>query len=370
LNVPFLDLRAAYLELRDEIDAAVRGVLDSGWYVLGGQVRLFEEEFAAYCGTRYCVSVANGLDALFLALKGYGIGEGDEVIVPAHTFIATWLAVSRTGARPVPVDVRADTFNLDPAGLEAVIGERTKAIVPVHLYGQCADMDAITALADSHGIRVIEDAAQAHGARYRGRRAGSLGDAAAFSFYPSKNLGAYGDGGAVTTDDEALYERLLALRNYGSVRKYEHDDLGYNSRLDEIQAAVLRVKLRRLDEWNARRARLARRYAALIDMPDLQLPVVPDWAEPVWHLFVVRSGRRQQYREWLAARGIDTLIHYPVPPCRTRAYAADYADCRMPRTDSLVDEIMSLPIGPHMDAAQVAQVAEGLAGLDRQSASG
>ena len=370
MNVPFLDLRAAYLELGGEIDAAVRGVLDSGWYVLGEQVRQFEQEFAAYCGSRYCVSVANGLDALFLALKGYGIGAGDEVIVPAHTFIATWLAVSRTGARPVPVDVRDDTYTLDPAGVAAAIGDRTRAIVPVHLYGQCADMDAIEALAAGRGIRVIEDAAQAHGARYRGRRAGSLGDAAAFSFYPAKNLGAYGDGGAVTTDDEALYERLLALRNYGSASKYDHDSLGYNSRLDEVQAAVLRVKLARLDEWNARRADLARYYLQRLELPDLRLPVVPDWAEPVWHLFVVRSGRRDRYREWLAARGIDTLVHYPVPPHRTGAYAADYAACSLPRTDSLVGEIFSLPIGPHLEPAQAERVVGQLAELNRLSASG
>jgi len=363
LNIPFLDLHAAYSELKPEIDKAIEGVLESGWYVLGRQVELFENEFASYCGTKQCIGVANGLDALFLILKGYDIGEGDEVIVPAHTFIATWLAVSRTGAKPVPVDLLTDTCNMDPGLLEAATSERTKAIVAVHLYGQCTDMDPVNALAVKYGLKVIEDAAQAHGARYRTRRAGSLADAAAFSFYPAKNLGAFGDGGAITTNDSALCERLRYLRNYGSSKKYIHDHLGYNSRLDELQAAVLRVKLEKLDEWNQRRDSLARYYLEQLDIPGLVLPSVPAWAEPVWHLFVVRARNREVIRKQLEEKGIETMIHYPVPPHRTKAYLDDYRDCALENTEELADEIFSLPIGPHMSHADADYVVNQFSGL-------
>ena len=363
MNIPFLDLHAAYSELKPEIDKAIEGVLESGWYVLGRQVELFENEFASYCGTKQCIGVANGLDALFLILKGYDIGEGDEVIVPAHTFIATWLAVSRTGAKPVPVDLLTDTCNMDPGLLEAATSERTKAIVAVHLYGQCTDMDPVNALAVKYGLKVIEDAAQAHGARYRTRRAGSLADAAAFSFYPAKNLGAFGDGGAITTNDSALCERLRYLRNYGSSKKYIHDHLGYNSRLDELQAAVLRVKLEKLDEWNQRRDSLARYYLEQLDIPGLVLPSVPAWAEPVWHLFVVRARNREVIRKQLEEKGIETMIHYPVPPHRTKAYLDDYRDCALENTEELADEIFSLPIGPHMSHADADYVVNQFSGL-------
>ena len=364
MNVPFLDLRAAYLELKPEIDKAVADVLESGWYVLGQQVELFESEFAAYCGTRHCVSVANGLDALFLILKGYGIGEGDEVLVPAHTFIATWLAVSRTGAKPVPVDLLPDTYNMDPGLLEAAISENTKAIIAVHLYGQCTDMDPVNALADRYGLKVIEDAAQAHGARYRTKRAGSLADAAAFSFYPAKNLGALGDGGAITTDNDALCERIKYLRNYGSSKKYAHDHMGYNSRLDEIQAAVLRVKLGKLDEWNRRRDKLAHYYLEHLNMPGLVLPSVPSWAEPVWHLFVVRVRNRAVVQKELEEKGVETMIHYPVPPHRTKAYSGGYQDKELTRTENIVEEIFSLPIGPQMRHDQAGYVVEQLSALN------
>jgi dTDP-4-amino-4,6-dideoxygalactose transaminase len=257
VRVPFLDLKAAHAELRAELDAAYARVMDSGWFVLGDELAAFEAEFAAYCGARHCVGVGNGLDALHLILRAMQIGPGDEVIVPANTYIATWLAVSYAGAAPVPVEPDPRTFNLDPARVEAAVTPRTKAVMPVHLYGQPADVDAVREVAARHGLRVIEDAAQAQGARYRGRAAGSLADAAGFSFYPGKNLGAAGDAGAVTTDDDALAAELRRLRNYGSPAKYQHDVKGFNSRLDELQAAVLRVKLRRLDEWNARRAAVA-----------------------------------------------------------------------------------------------------------------
>lgn len=356
MNIPFLDLHAAYSELKPEIDKAIKGVLESGWYVLGQQVALFEQEFASYCAARHCIGVANGLDALFLILKGYDIGEGDEVIVPANTFIATWLAVSRTGAKPVPVDLFPDTYNMDTELLEAAVSKNTKAIVAVHLYGQCTDMDPVNALAARHGLKVIEDAAQAHGAAYRETRAGSLADAAAFSFYPAKNLGAFGDGGAITTEDDALCERIKCLRNYGSSRKYVHDHLGYNSRLDEIQAAVLRVKLGKLDEWNKRRDKLALYYLKYLDVPGVVLPSVPEWAEPAWHLFVVRTRNRDAIRKGLKEKGIETMLHYPVPPHLTKAYIDSYKEYPLKKTEKIAAEVFSMPIGPHMSRTDVVYV--------------
>ncbi|HKR64756.1 MAG TPA: DegT/DnrJ/EryC1/StrS family aminotransferase, partial [Thermoanaerobaculia bacterium] len=286
--VPFLDLAAAYDELRDELDAAALRVLHSGWYILGPEVEAFEHEFASYCGARHCVGVGNGLDALQLMLTAAGIGAGDEVIVPANTYIATWLAVSRAGATPVPVEPDAATHNLDPAGVEAAITARTKAILAVHLYGQPADMTSLSAIAKRHALLLFEDAAQAHGATWHGARAGSLADAAAFSFYPGKNLGALGDAGAVTTNDAALADRVRLLRNYGSRVKYEHEVQGGNSRLDAVQAALLRVKLKRLDEWNDRRRVIARRYSSEL----ANCPHVLEGADPSWHLYVITSDRR------------------------------------------------------------------------------
>lgn len=348
--VPFLDLAAPYEELRAEIDGAVGRVLGSGWYLLGTELRLFEEEFARYCGARYCVGVANGLDALRLALLARGIGPGDEVLVPSHTFIATWLAVSQTGATPVPVEPNAETFTLDADRLDAALTERTRAVIPVHLYGQPADMDAVQELARLHDLFVLEDAAQAHGARFQGRRAGALGDAAAWSFYPGKNLGAMGDGGAVTTDDHALAERVRMLRNYGSSVRYHNELQGYNSRLDDLQAAVLRVKLAHLDEWNARRAAAAGRYRVGLAESRLDLPLVAAYAEPVWHLFVVRSTERDVLQRALRADGIETLIHYPVPPHRQPAYRSlGLSVDACPIANRLASEVLSLPIGPHLD---------------------
>jgi dTDP-3-amino-3,4,6-trideoxy-alpha-D-glucose transaminase len=348
--IPFLDLQSTYRELQAELDAAYRRVMEGGWYILGAEVDAFEEEFAAYCGVKHCVAVGNGLDALHLILRAYDIGPGDEVIVPAFTFIATWLAVSASGAIPVAVEVDERTYNLDPARVEEALTPRTRAILPVHLFGQPADMDALTTLARRHGLRVIEDAAQAHGARYKGRRAGSLGDAAGFSFYPAKNLGAYGDGGAITTNDSPLAERLRLLRNYGSRHKYVHECRGANSRLDELQAAFLRVRLRHLDDWNERRRRLAAAYQRGLQMvPGVVVPSIPDWAEPVWHLFVIRHRRRDELQRYLAQVGIGSLIHYPVPPHRSDAYR----DCvwqgkGLGRTDMLAREVLSLPMSPHL----------------------
>jgi dTDP-3-amino-3,4,6-trideoxy-alpha-D-glucose transaminase len=355
VSVPFLDLGAAHAELRAELDAAWQRVLDSGRYVLGGECTAFEREFAALCGVRECVGVSNGLDALRLVLQARGVGPGDEVIVPSHTFIATWLAVSQAGATPVPVEVLPDTFNLDPARVDAAAGSRTRAIVAVHLYGQIADMDALRAVADARGLALVEDAAQAHGARSRGRPAGGLGDAAAFSFYPGKNLGALGDGGAVVTDDPELAQRVRELRNYGSTEKYRHDARGGNARLDELQAALLRVKLAVLETWNERRRALARRY--LDELDGLALPAVPDWADPVWHLFAVRHPQRDRLQSRLADAGVETLIHYPVPPHLCGAYAdLGLGPGSLPIAERIADEQLSLPMGPHVTDEQAALV--------------
>lgn len=354
MNVPFLDLAPVYAELRDEFDAAYRRVMSSGRYLLGDELEQFESEFAAYCEAAHCVGVANGLDALHLILRGYRIGPGDEVIVPTHTFIATWLAVSYAGATPVPVEPDPRTFNLDPVRIEHAITPKTRAILPVHLYGQPADMDPILAVARRHKLTVIEDAAQSHGARYKGRRTGSLGDAAATSFYPAKNLGAFGDGGAITTNDPQLAERFRALRNYGARQKYDHACFGLNSRLDDLQAAFLRVKLRKLDEWNARRRAIASRYfSALSSVPSLELPFVPEYAEPVWHIFAVRHPRRDQLQSSLADAGIGSLVHYPVPPHLSGAYsAAGRKPGDFPIAEEVASTELSLPVGPHLSFEQ------------------
>jgi dTDP-4-amino-4,6-dideoxygalactose transaminase len=362
MTIPFLELKPAYDELREEFDAAYRRVMDSGSYLLGRELEAFEAEFAAYCGVKHCVGVGNGLDALHLILRAMHIGPGDEVIVPSHTFIATWLAVSYAGATPVPVEPDPQTYNLDPNRIEASITPRTRAIMPVHLYGQPADMDPINELARQRDLKVIEDAAQAHGALYRGRQCGSLSDAAGFSFYPGKNLGAFTDAGAVTTNDTELADRVRTLRNYGSKRKYYHDFKGFNSRLDELQAAFLRVKLRHLDEWNARRKKIAEFYLSQLSTLNSQLvlPYIPPWAEPVWHLFVVRHPQRNALQQKLTEAGIGTLIHYPVPPHLSGAYAdlqpPSSAIWNLPVAEELAETVLSLPIGPHLDFASCAQI--------------
>jgi dTDP-4-amino-4,6-dideoxygalactose transaminase len=281
-------------------------------------------------------------------MKALGIGPGDEVIVPANTYIATWLAVSRCGAKPVPVEPDNSTYNIDPGLIEQAITGQTRAIMVVHLYGQPADMDPVKAIADKHKLKVVEDAAQAHGARYRGQRVGGLGDAAGFSFYPGKNLGALGDAGAVVTDDDDIAEKIRALRNYGSKIKYVHDVIGCNSRLDELQAAVLRVKLRKLDQWNKRRGRVAEKYLEQLQgYTEIQLPLVPDWAEVVWHQFVIRYPERDTLQQLLNKKGVDTMIHYPVPPHLQKAYSNQYG-IRLPVTEAMAGEILSLPMGPHL----------------------
>jgi dTDP-4-amino-4,6-dideoxygalactose transaminase len=363
MNVPFNDFASPYKELKAELDEAYSRFMQSGWYILGREVELFEEEYAAYCGTKYCVGVGNCLDAMHLVLRAWNIGPGDEVIVPSNTYIATWLAISHAGATPVPVEADARSYNLDPNRVEAAITPHTKAIMPVHLYGQPADMDPIMGLARKHGLMVLEDAAQAQGALYKGRRTGSLGDAAGHSFYPTKNLGAFGDAGAITTDDSELADRVKVLRNYGSKKRYYNEIIGYNSRLDELQAAFLRVKLRHLDEWNARRSKIANAYLAELSTSksELLLPHVPDWASPVWHLFVIRHPQRDALQQKLTDAGIGTLIHYPVPPHRSGAYAEmGLAQGALPIAEQLASTVLSLPIGAHLEVQAQKQVIRGV----------
>lgn len=349
MTVPFLDVGASYRELKEDIDVAMARVLDSGWFVLGEEVERFEQAFAAYCDATHAVGVGNGLDALHLALRAAGIGPGDEVIVPGNTFIATALAVTYAGAELVLVEPDPVTHNLDPNAVPAAMTEKTAAIIAVDLYGMPADLYALRRVARAHGVLFIEDAAQAHGARLDGARVGSIADVTTFSFYPGKNLGAFGDGGAVTTNDEALASKLRSLRNYGSTVKYHHDDLGFNSRLDTLQAAILGVKLAHLDAWNARRAAMARGYReALGDLDGLTLPEWPDDRQGSWHLFVVRHRRRDALRQALRDRSVATQIHYPIPVHLTGAYAnLGYREGQLPVTEDLAQQVLSLPISPH-----------------------
>lgn len=359
--IPFLDLAAATREMKAEIDAAVARVVDSGWYVGGPEVAAFEAEWAEYCGARHGVGVGNGLDALNLALKAVGVGPGDEVIVASNGYIATQLAVTMAGATPVPVEPDPATHNLDPAKIAAAITGRTRAILPTHLYGQPADLDSIAAIAEQHGLAMIDDAAQAHGAKYKGRRLGGhSASTTCWSFYPSKNLGALGDAGAVTTGDPEIASRVRRLGNYGSDIRYVNQELGVNSRLDPIHAAVLRAKLGTLDQWNERRRAIATYYtAALADCAGLTLPQVPDWAEPAWHLYVVQCDERDRLAARLAEAGIQTLIHYPIPPHRQQAYAGmGMSEGSLPIAEGLAKRVLSLPIGPHLGIDRAERVAE------------
>jgi dTDP-4-amino-4,6-dideoxygalactose transaminase len=354
--VPFLDLAGVNARFAADFGRALDRVGRSGQWILGPEVAAFESEFAAFCGCRHALGMANGLDALELVLRAWGIGAGDEVVVPSRTFIATWNAVALTGATPVPAESSAGSDCIDAAAIERVLGPRTRAVIPVHLYGRMAPMHEIVPLARARGLSVLEDAAQAHGARLKGVAAGAWGDAAAFSFYPAKNLGALGDGGMVTTSDDALAAALRAWRNYGSVRRYEHDSLGRNSRLDELQAAFLRAKLPFLVSDNERRARIARRYLEAFEgLRGLGLPAV-DAADDssCWHLFVVRHARRERLAQALAARGVATHVHYPKPPHRQGAFAATFAATRgLEESERWGREVLSLPIGPTMDDAAV-----------------
>lgn len=354
-KVPFLDLRAAYLELKPEIDAAIARVLDSGWYILGPEVDAFEEEWAAYCEASYAVGVGNGLDALTLALRALDIGPGDEVIVPSNTYIATWLAVSAVGATPVPVEPDPATYNIDPVHIAAAVTPRTRALLPVHLYGQPSDLDPILAIARQYSLAVVEDAAQAHGARYKGHRIGAHSDVVCWSFYPGKNLGALGDAGAITTNRADLADRIRVLRNYGSREKYVNEVKGVNSRIDPIQAAVLRVKLKVLDKWTERRRHIADLYNEGLANSSLIIPQVPAWSEPAWHLYVIRITERDALQDRLEQAGICTLIHYPISPHCQEAFSGQVFSA-LPLADRLPPEILSLPISPHLTPCQAAKV--------------
>ena len=370
MTIAFFELKAAYAELANELDNAIMRVVKSGWYLLGEELSAFEAEYAAYVGTRYCVGVGNGLDAIRLILTAKNIGPGDEVLVPANTYIATWLAVSQTGATPVPVDPDPRTYNMDPAKIGPAVTEKTKAILVVHLYGQPADMDAINKIASELRLMVFEDAAQAHGARYGGKLAGNLSDAAAWSFYPTKNLGAMGDGGAVTTNDETLAHTLRTLRNYGSAKKYVNERQGYNSRLDEVQAAILRVKLKYLDLWNARRRKLAQFYTEHLRAPGVTLPYVADQVEHAWHLYVIRLNQRAELKTYLQLQGIETLIHYPIPPHMQAAYlGTGICLTQTFLATQLAREVLSLPMGPHLTQTQAEQVVRSINAMPQESAA-
>jgi dTDP-4-amino-4,6-dideoxygalactose transaminase len=356
-QIAFVDLAAQYRAIRTDVEAAMAGVLQRGDFILGQDVRLFEQEFAAYCGTSHCLGVASGTDALRLALQACGVGRGDEVITTAHTFIATVLAIAETGATPVLVDCDPVYGLMDVSKVEAAVTPRTKAILPVHLYGQPVDMDPVLEIAKRHNLVVVEDACQAHGATYKGRRCGSLGDIAAFSFYPGKNLGAYGDGGAVTTNRADLADRVTLLRNYGQRVKYEHLEKGGNSRLDTLQAAVLRVKLRHLDDWNAGRQRAAAAYREALADRDLVLPEVAPWGTHVFHLYVVRTRDRAGAQRALDAAKVSHGIHYPIPIHLQPAMAdLGYTKGAFPVAEMLAPEILSLPMFPELTDEQITRI--------------
>jgi dTDP-3-amino-3,4,6-trideoxy-alpha-D-glucose transaminase len=357
-TIPFLNVGAATQELEASVLEAIERVVRSGWYIRGEETAKFEGEFAAYVGAQHAVGVGNGLDAIALALQALGIGPGDEVIVPSNTYIATWIAVTHTGARPVGVEPIVGQWNIDPARIEDAITPRTRALVPVHLFGQPANLGELLAVAKRHDLVVVEDAAQAHGARYDGRRIGAHGHAVAWSFYPGKNLGALGDGGAVTTNDPDVADRVRWLGNYGSSQKYVNELLGANSRLDEIQSAVLRVKLQHLDNWNARRANIAQRYAeGLSDIPGLRLPGVAPSREHAWHLYVVDHASRDDLQKHLSTNGIQTLVHYPIPPHLSGAYAPlGLTEGTFPIAEQAAATHLSLPMGPHLSDDEVNRV--------------
>ena len=357
-HIPFLDVRQTYVELSSEIDDAISRVLNSGTYIQGNEVFDFEVNFARYVEAKYCVGVGNGLDALKLALKAVGVTPGDEVIVPSHTFIATWLAVTHCGAIPIPVDTEANGYNVDPVAIANAITSKTKAIVIVHLYGQPSPIDEVLNIARQYELKVVEDAAQAHGAKYKGRKVGSHADAVAWSFYPGKNLGAFGDGGAVTTNNEDVAKSVRSEGNYGAVIKYQHDELGTNSRLDPIQAALLNVKLVHLDTWNTNRKLIAEHYMERLKCTQVSLPSVVPGTDSAWHLFVIQFNERDRMKNDLEKAGIESAIHYPTPPHLQRAYSSFYGESVFPRSEELASTVLSLPIGPHMSLSDAHYVSE------------
>lgn len=367
--IPFLDLKSINQAHKEEFVEALLRVVNSGWWILGRETEAFEDEYARFCGAKHCIGVGNGLEAMHLVLRAWGIGPGDEVLVPSNTYIATWLAVSHTGARPIPVEPDLNTFNIDPMKIEAAITSRTKAIIPVHLYGQAAPMEAIVEISRQNGLKILEDAAQAHGASINGCRVGSLGDAAAFSFYPGKNLGALGDAGAITTSDPDLAMKLRSLRNYGSQQKYHNEIRGYNSRLDEIQSAFLRVKLPQLDSQNKKRSRIASMYLEnLQHFKGLGLPKAPlESPSHVWHLFVVRHVARDLLQNKLFEKGIGTMVHYPIPPHLQPAYADSGISLGdLPISEKIHREVLSLPMDPNLSDAEILEICARLGEATRE----
>ena len=358
---PLVDLNAQYQSIKKEIDAAMGRVIKNSAFIGGSEVRQFEEEFAAFCGAEACVGVGNGTDALYLTLRALEIGPGDEVITVSHTFVATAEAITLAGARPVFVDISQDTMLMSPDALESAITSRTRAIIPVHLYGQPCDMDRISEIAGRHGLKVIEDAAQAHGARWRGQRVGTLGDVGCFSFYPGKNLGAYGDGGAVVSREPDLVSKIRMLANHGRREKYVHELEGVNSRLDGLQAAILRVKLAHMEAWNAARRAHAAQYMNILAETGIRLPAVKEHAEPVWHLFVIRVLDRDQLRAELAEVGISTGVHYPLPLHRQPAFTyLGMSEGSLPVTEVVASEVLSLPMFPELTQEQIQHLGEAL----------
>jgi dTDP-4-amino-4,6-dideoxygalactose transaminase len=367
--IPFSDLKLQYLSIKDEIDASIQRVLTSGWFILGQEVLAFEEEFASYVGASYAVGVGSGTEALHLALLACGAGPGDEVITVSHTAVATVAAIELTGARPVFVDIDPRSYTMDASQVEGKIGPATRVILPVHLYGQTADMDPILALARQHGVKVVEDAAQAHGAEYRGRKAGSVGDAGCFSFYPTKNLGAFGDGGLVVTSDQSTAERLRLLRQYGWKDRYVSSTKGLNSRLDELQAAILRVKLGLLDEWNDARRKHAALYDALLQETAVTTPAHMEYGKHCYHIYAIRSECRDELREFLRDRGVGVLVHYPVPVHLQDAYRdLGLGEGALPLTEQVAAEVLTLPVAPEVTEDQIGQVCDLI--LEFQSTKG
>lgn len=365
LNIPFYDIKSSHDPIQEELNEAIQSTFESTQYILGPQVEIFEDEFSKYCGAKNGIGVASGTDALHIALRACGIGEGDEVITVSHTFIATALAISWTGAKPVFIDVDPRTYNLNPLLLKNALSKRTKAIIPVHLYGQPVDIDSILKFAKKNGLKVIEDACQAHGARYKQKRVGSFGDAACFSFYPSKNLGGIGDGGMIVTNNDEVAARARRLRNYGQSSKYKHDDPGYNSRLDSIQAAVLRVKLRYLDDWNERRRKIAHLYTeALRDIKKVTTPFINENVESAFHLYVVLYSQRDKLITSLSQMGIGTGLHYPIPIHLQRAFSyLEISKGALPVSESIADTCVSLPMSPQLKDEDCLKVCEAISNL-------
>lgn len=359
MRVKFNYFDRQYLELKDELNAALFNVMGSGYYILGDEVVNFEHEFSNFCGTKYSVSVGNGLDAIYLSLRALGIREHDEVIVPSNTYIATWIAVSRIGSMPIAVEPNEDSFNIDPSKIEEKITKNTKAIVPVDLYGQPCEIDSIMKIASEYELKVVVDAAQSHGAIFRGKNVGSFGDSTAFSFYPTKNLGAFGDGGAITTNNHDAAEIVSMLRNYGTYQKYNSRYIGVNSRLDEIQAALLRIKLKHLNDINNKKREIAKYYLSNISNKYLQLPIVAKYIEPVWHQFVIKSPYRNQLKEYLQQNYIETIIHYPIPPHLQKAYEwMSLKKGSLPIAEKLSEEILSIPIDPYLRTEELEYIVD------------